>query len=156
MSLCIFYPIIILDWITLISIHLGIPVRSLVCENPHTLMHHKYCVIDVFEGETKFKENLHPSNGLVMSGSMNWTMSVSYFFFVDFSAKFTKFMFDYSRHFVEIGKIFSLLLIRRLKMDINGNLIQCGTILDNNSQTEHQIEDKYLRDFFCYNFFCYH
>lgn len=52
----------------------GIPVR--IAGNGDLYMHSKFCLIDVLIDETKFKENTHPFNGVLINGSMNWTTNV--------------------------------------------------------------------------------
>lgn len=52
----------------------GIPIR--IAGNKDLYMHNKFCLIDVLTNETKFKENSHPLNGLLISGSLNWTSNV--------------------------------------------------------------------------------
>lgn len=52
----------------------GIPVR--IAGNGDLYMHNKYCLIDVLTDETKYKENTHPLNGVLINGSMNWTTNV--------------------------------------------------------------------------------
>lgn len=39
-------------------------------------MHNKFCLIDVVTNETKFQENTHPANGILITGSLNWTLNV--------------------------------------------------------------------------------
>lgn len=53
----------------------GIPVR--IAGDKDLYMHNKFCLIDVLTNETKFKENTHPLNGVLINGSMNWTSNVS-------------------------------------------------------------------------------
>lgn len=52
----------------------GIPIR--IAGNKDLYMHNKFCLIDVLTNETKFNENAHPLNGLLISGSLNWTSNV--------------------------------------------------------------------------------
>lgn len=52
----------------------GIPVR--IAGNGDLYMHNKYCLIDVLTDETKYKENTHSLNGVLINGSMNWTTNV--------------------------------------------------------------------------------
>lgn len=57
-------------------IFLGIPVR-VYREHDSTLMHHKFCLIDVTTYESFHMLNKHPEGGLLINGSLNWTKSVS-------------------------------------------------------------------------------
>lgn len=52
----------------------GIATR--IAGNGDIYMHNKFCLIDVLTDETKFKENTHPLNGVLINGSMNWTVNV--------------------------------------------------------------------------------
>lgn len=42
-----------------------------------SLMHHKFCIIDVLYDETTLTVNNHPLNGVLITGSLNWTLNVS-------------------------------------------------------------------------------
>lgn len=51
-------------------------VATRIAGNGDVYMHNKFCLIDVLTDETKFKENTHPLNGVLINGSMNWTTNV--------------------------------------------------------------------------------
>lgn len=53
----------------------GVAVR--VAGDGNNYMHNKFCLIDVTLNEKDFNENAHPTKGLVMTGSLNWTSNVS-------------------------------------------------------------------------------
>lgn len=40
------------------------------------MMHNKFCLIDVMNDE-ECLDNLHPTKGIVITGSLNWTTNVS-------------------------------------------------------------------------------
>lgn len=52
----------------------GVAVR--IAGSPDLYMHNKFCLVDVLTNESKFKENTHPLNGVLINGSMNWTTNV--------------------------------------------------------------------------------
>lgn len=52
-----------------------IPVR--IAGTGEQIMHNKFCLIDVLTDEKSIIENAHPQNGLLINGSMNWTLNVS-------------------------------------------------------------------------------
>lgn len=43
------------------------------------LMHNKFCLIDVLNNEAECLKNSHPTNGVLINGSFNWTTNVSIF-----------------------------------------------------------------------------
>lgn len=51
---------------------MGIPARF-AGDGGNRMMHHKFCLIDVLNDEEIFNKNKHPSNGLLINGSLNWT-----------------------------------------------------------------------------------
>lgn len=54
----------------------GVPVR-INGAFESSLMHHKFCLIDVTLNEKFDAQNKHPERGLLLNGSLNWTNSVS-------------------------------------------------------------------------------
>lgn len=52
----------------------GVAVRINV--EDASLMHHKFCLIDVTTNEACDSKNKHPFGGLLITGSLNWTNNV--------------------------------------------------------------------------------
>lgn len=63
---------------SLLLVHLfkpGVDVR--VVGDGEKYMHNKFCLIDVTHNEKYSELNQHPTGGLLINGSLNWTGGVS-------------------------------------------------------------------------------